>query len=60
MPVVSKEVKTYMEFYDCDDCGEQMVFNGMMLSSIPPQYGHECKNRHFQNLNQRYPKVVHR
>lgn len=40
--IKSKEVKVYQDRLYCDECGEEMEFTGMCLTSYPPKYPHMC------------------
>lgn len=37
-----EEVKVVMEHMYCPSCGTEMKFTGIVLTSYPAQYPHEC------------------
>ena len=46
MPEETKEVKTFMVYYKCDECDDgYMTGTGVMLSSNPAQFPHECNGK---------------
>ena len=56
--IKSKEVKVYQDRLYCDECGEEMEFTGMALTSYPMQYPHvcpKCGKRH--TTTELYPKI---
>lgn len=38
------EVKTFVERLYCKQCGSEMKYSGMCLTSNPPWYPHSCSN----------------
>ncbi len=45
MAIVKKEAKTFQLQYICDACGVgEMRSTGIVLTSMPPKYEHECPN----------------
>lgn len=40
--IKSEEVKVYQDRLYCDECGEEMEFTGMALTTSPMQYPHIC------------------
>lgn len=57
----STEVKVFVERLYCDECGEEMVFSGMVLCSYPPKYPHECPKCGFKTtMEEQYPKIQYK
>jgi hypothetical protein len=52
----------YLVRYDCEECGEEMVYIGEAFMSRPPQHGHMCKNNHVKTFfgGKKYPHLVFR
>lgn len=45
----------------CDECGAPLRFDGVVLTSNPPQYQHSCPAGHRgATLDHAYPRVEHR
>lgn len=45
MAEIEQEVKVYRVDFLCDACGEgKMEFDGIVLTSCPPQYPHQCRS----------------
>jgi len=43
MAEIETQVNTYRIEYICDECGEgKLEWNGICLTSYPPQYPHSC------------------
>lgn len=42
----------------CDNCGEEMKAESMVLMSLPPQYPHYCECGHRETHKKMYPQLV--
>jgi predicted RNA-binding Zn-ribbon protein involved in translation (DUF1610 family) len=59
--VKEQEVKAFMLSMSCPKCGEEMVYQGVLLPSNPPWYEHMCNKCGMQvNLRKKYPCIVHK
>jgi len=58
--VKAEKVDTYLERVYCE-CGEEMKYSNVELTSNPPQYPHKClKCEKSKNMRQRYPRVSYK
>lgn len=56
-----KEVKTYIVRLYCEQCGHEMVSDGTVLCSYPPQYPYVCPNCGSKiTTNEKYPKIEYK
>ena len=58
MTEVKTEVKTFRVKLKCD-CGGDMIYNGMVLTSNPPLYPHICDKCEARvNRRNKYPMIT--
>lgn len=43
MAEILTEVKTYRVTYDCDECGDEVVYSGTYNPTSPPKCHHKCQ-----------------
>lgn len=55
------EAKVYKVMQFCDECGEELVFTGEVLTSNPAKYVHRCpKCGNIEWLSTSYPCIEYR
>lgn len=58
--VSREEVSCFRETIKCPDCGSEMVFDGMVLTSCPPQYPYTCPKCGYHCVkDELYPKITY-
>lgn len=59
--ISEKEVKTFSQTIKCPQCGEDLKWSGMELTSNPPWYPHSCPQCNYcVNLRSAFPRQVYR
>lgn len=55
------EVKVFEENLYCDNCGEKMKHDGIVLCSYPPQHPYRCPSCGWGTTSTtKYPKIVYK
>lgn len=55
--IKTKEIKTFVDYLFCDECGGYMKFTGDLSGSVSRCYKHKCINcGHFDYIEDQYPK----
>jgi hypothetical protein len=55
------EVKTFMIYEYCDECGTELKQMDTVMTCYPPKYPHECPTcEKLYILDASYPKIEHR
>lgn len=56
--IKTKEVRVFKDTLICDNCGTEMVFSGIVLTSCPPMFEHICpKCGKKVNPREEYPLI---
>ena len=57
-----REMKVWQVEYACDQCGGEIEYDGIMLTSHPPKYQHTCIHGnccHKHYLKYVYPRITY-
>lgn len=63
----TRRVKTFITRAYCDECGEELKYQGpgdtmfadVFISGKKATYKHVCQNGHIENLESRYPGLFY-